>query len=240
MWPLGSRSNAVNSARLQRLAFRASQRFAWKWSHEEIANQSWQIAEASDPDGMLLEACRRQDAGETGVIDPFWATTWRAARGIDRFLERYSLEQQRVLELGCGTGRAGIAAALRGAHVTLTDGVSDPLLLVQLSAAGLEERCHVRRLRFGLDQLEQEPPFRLILGSDVTYLRELWPQLETCLHQHLAPGGEVLLSDPFRLIANEFRDWIQRRGWTYQEHAIKVDERSDLHPIRVMQLHWPA
>lgn len=227
----------MTTAAAQRLQGRASRRYAWHWAPVMVAGASWRIATASDPDGMLVEACRRQDAGEAGVIDPFWATVWRAAAGLDRFLDRYQLDQVRVLELGCGTGRAGLAAALRGAQVTLTDGVSDPLLLVQLTVAPLGKRCRVRRLRFGIDCLD-EPPFPLILGSDVTYLRQLWPELERCLQQHLAEGGEVLLSDPRRVIADEFRQWIIGRGWRYEELPVILDDDPQ-HPIRIMRLTEP-
>ncbi len=217
-----------------KLQYRASERFRWHWAPVRVADKAWKIATASDPDGMLLEACQRQDAGEQGVIDPFWAAVWRASAGLDRFLDRYTLEGTRVLEVGCGTGRAGLSAALRGAQVTLTDGVSDPLLLVQLTVWALSQRCTVRRLRFGLDVLPGER-YPLILGSDVTYLRQLWPQLDHCLRQHLAEGGEVLLSDPFRIIANEFRDWIQGKGWDYREHSVSLPDDPE-HPIRIMQL----
>ncbi len=252
-------SSATENKRLSKLAARASRRFAWHWADESIAGHPWRIATATDPDGMLLDACRRQDAGETHVIDPFWATVWRAAAGLDHFLDRYDLRDKRVLEVGCGTGRGGLAAALRGAQVTLTDGVSDPLLLVQLTVASLANRCQVRRLRFGVDSIADEPPFEMILGSDVTYLRVLWPELEKSLRQHLQPQGQVLLSDPFRFIANEFRDWIQARGWHYVEHSIDVaapnydhagkqavnaqagqEPTANAYPIRVMCLTLPA
>ncbi|MDF1843836.1 MAG: SAM-dependent methyltransferase [Rubripirellula sp.] len=219
---------------LEILARRASERFAWHWSKIQIAGQQRSLAVASDPDGMLLDACKRQDAGEEGVIDPFWATTWRAAAGLDQFLARIDLKQVPVLELGCGTGHAGIAAALRGGQVVLTDGVSDPLLLVQMSTWELRDRCQVRRLRFGIDRLPG-PTFPVILGSDVTYLRQLWPDLDACLKTHLSKGGQVLLSDPFRIIANEFREWIQQHGWRYEEHSIALEDDTD-HPIRVMSL----
>jgi predicted nicotinamide N-methyase len=228
--------NALHKAdpRLAKLARRASLRFAWQWRAVQIAGQRAELAVASDPEAMLVEACRRQDAGETGVIDPFWAATWRAASGLDHYLDRLDLRGQRVLEVGCGTGFAGLAAGLRGAEVVLTDGVSDPLLLVEMSVWPIRDRAHVRRLRFGLDRLE-EPAFPLILGSDVTYLRNLWPQLDECLKQHLTADGEVLLSDPYRLIANEFRDWIQTCGWRYEEHTIELAD-DPKHPIRVMRL----
>jgi predicted nicotinamide N-methyase len=216
------------------LARRASQRFKWRWETTEIAGRECQLAVASDPDSMLLDACRRQDAGEQGVIDPFWATTWRAAAGLDHYLDRIDISGARVLEIGCGTGHAGLAAAHRGGQVVLTDGVSDPLLLVRMSAWNLRDRCRVRRLQFGIDRLD-EPRFPWILGSDVTYLRSLWPLLDQCLKDHLDDDGQVLLSDPYRIIANEFRDWIQRHGWHYSEHRMEFDDDSD-HPIRVMQL----
>jgi len=223
---------------LRELEAAASARFAWRWDDVRVAGRPWRIAVAADPDGMLLEACRRQDAGEVGVIDPFWATTWRAASGLDRYLDRLSMKGTRVLEVGCGTGHVGLAAALRGADVVLTDGVDDPLALVQMSTLPVRERCRVERLRFGLDRLE-DAPFPLIVGSDVTYLRSLWPQLDQCLRDHLAEGGEVLLSDPFRLIATEFRGWIRDRGWSYEEHPVPLED-DPVHPIRVMRLRRSA
>lgn len=205
----------------------------WKWEETSVAGQIWQLAVAADPDAMLLDACERQDAGEQGVIDPFWAATWRAAAGLDRFLSDVELDGLDVLELGCGTGHAGISAALRGAKVTLTDGVEDPLHLVRLSSQPIQSSCRIQRLRFGTDQIEQQ--FPLILGSDVTYLRELWPQLEQCLFDHLAPGAVTYLSDPYRIIANEFREWIKPRPWTYVEHKVALSDDPE-HPIRVMEL----
>ncbi|MDA8744965.1 protein N-lysine methyltransferase family protein [Rubripirellula amarantea] len=208
--------------------------FQWHWEPTMIAGRECPLAVASDPDGMLIDACERQDAGEEGVIDPFWATTWRAASGLDRFLDNYSLEGVRVLEVGCGTGHAGLAAAMRGADVTLTDGVDDPLDLVRMSVEKNGQDCTVKRLRFGQDTMEGEK-FPLILGSDVTYLRVLWPQLEECFEQHLADNGEVLLSDPHRIIGNEFQTWIADRPWNYEAHKVTLDDDAN-HPIRVMRL----
>ena len=211
-----------------------TERFAWHWDNVKIAGQMRPLAVASDPDGMLIEACQRQDAGEEGVIDPFWAATWRAASGLDHYLARLDVTDMRILELGCGTGHAGLAAVHRGGQVLLTDGVDDPLLLVRMSTWEVRDRCRVQRLRFGIDRL-QEPRFPLILGSDVTYLRKLWPELDQCLTDHLAEGGEVLLTDPYRIIANEFRQWIGRQDWQYEEHKIKLEDDLE-HPIRVMRL----
>ena len=223
---------------LDQLAESASGRFAWEWQETMVAGQPWKLAVASDPDAMLIDACQRQDAGEEGVIDPFWATTWRAAAGLDRYLDRLDLAGVRVLELGCGTGHAGIAATLRGARVILTDGVEDPLLLASMSSWPIRDQCDVQQLRFGIDTIDDEP-FPLIIGSDVTYLRSLWPELDGCLRSHSADNGDVLLSDPNRIIANEFREWIQAHGWQYIEHQVPMDDEP-AHPIRVMHLRRAA
>ena len=231
---MGQRDEEFSGFSYDELVHRANSGFPWHWEHTEVANEKTRIAVASDPDGMLLDACRRQDAGEEGVIDPFWATTWRAASGLDRYLNRINLQNQQVLEVGCGTGHVGLSAALRGAHVTLTDGVTDPLLLVHLSTWNVRERCTIQRLRFGIDKIDSK--FPIILGSDVTYLRQLWPELLQCLKDHLAPGGVVFLSDPFRIIANEFSEWIQnQKNWCYSESSIALPDDKD-HPIRVMKL----
>lgn len=212
--------------------------YPWHWEDTLIAGAQRPLAVASDPDGMLLEACRRQDEGETDVIDPFWATTWRAASGLDRYLDHIPLDQVNVLELGCGTGHAGIAAAFRGAHVTLTDGVEDPLHLARLSLSRLGLKADVQVLRFGVDKIEDKQ-FPVILGSDVTYLRELWPELMVTAADHLTPDGQLILSDPKRLIANEFRDWIDTQDWDYEEHEIVLEDDPE-HPIRIMCLRSKA
>jgi len=227
-------SSIPNDSSLEQLGQQATERFAWHWDTVQIAGQMRKLAVASDPDGMLIEACERQDAGEEGVIDPFWAATWHAAAGLDHYMDRMDLNGVRILELGCGTGHAGLAAVHRGGNVLLTDGVDDPLLLVRMSTWEVRDRCRVQRLRFAIDRMN-DAKFPLILGSDVTYLRTLWPKLDQCLKDHLDAGGEVLLSDPYRIIANEFRDWIQQQDWQYEEHKIELPDDPE-HPIRVMRL----
>ncbi|MCH1496071.1 MAG: protein N-lysine methyltransferase family protein [Rubripirellula sp.] len=231
---MSHKSSHFSELNFDELVKLANSGFPWHWEPTTIANRQEKIAVASDPDGMLLDACRRQDAGEQGVIDPFWATTWRAAAGLDHYLDNVEVSGKRVLEVGCGTGHVGFSAALRGARVTLTDGVADPLLLVHLSTWPVRDRCEVKQLRFGIDQLEGEK-FPIILGSDVTYLRQLWPELIQCLDGHLAPGGTVYLSDPFRIIANEFSEWIKTKPWQYSESPIELPD-DNKHPIRIMRL----
>lgn len=217
------------TAEHQRLQWRAAARFPWHWQSAQVAGAAIALAVPSDPDQVLLHSCQRQPVDDAELVDPFWAQVWSATSGLDRFLDQHPCFQQRrllaprVLELGCGTGLAGIAALLRGAAVTFTDGVSDPLLLVRITLGRLRsvppERSQVRRLRFGIDRLD-EPPFPLILGSDITYQRAHWPRLLQTLQTHLGAGGEVLLSDPYRSVTNEFVPLAEREGWRVEVHAV--------------------
>jgi predicted nicotinamide N-methyase len=214
------------------------------------------LAVPSDPLQVLSDLCGERACGRWEVNDPFWAQVWRSTEGIDQYLGQRNLAGTGVLELGCGTGAAGMAALLRGADVTFTDGVSAPLLLVRISLAALKlqqrsaesngtsvppallppqahpaSRWRVRRLRFGVDVLAAQQ-FSLIIGSDISYLKEVWPELLHTLDVHLARGGEVLLSDPCRSIATEFGDWVRSRQWRAEEHHQSLRDAV----IRVLKL----
>ena len=117
-----------------------------------------------------------------------------------------------VLELGCGSGLAGICAARLGARrVVMTDGdqVSIDLLAKNLEANGLvgggggmaDEAAVGRRLLWGRgEQLEdfraaEAPPggFELIIAADVMYKEILPPLLFATVKELLAPTGHCIL-----------------------------------------------
>jgi len=225
------------ATRFASLAARADRRFAWHWQTVIVAGQSIQIATPSDPGELLTRACQRQSGSTTGedettLADPFWAQVWRSTAGLDAFLASRAIQGVEVLELGCGTGVAGIAAALRGANVTFTDGATDPLILLRLTLDRLAIRsCKVRRLLFASDRLPRKR-FPLIIASDIAYLRNCWNALHQTLHDHLESGGEVLMGDPYRSVSTDFIAWASSRGWLIQEHPVDLPDA----PIRVIRL----
>lgn len=165
-------------------------------------------------------------------VDPFWAATWRAAQGLDRFLGNRGCDQLRVLELGCGSGQAGIGAAARGAIVSLTDAVPLALQVARLNAWPVAANCRFELLRWGIDRLK-EPPFPLILGSDLVYDPGHFAQLELCARQHLEPQGRLLLSEPHRHTGDRFAHWIVEAGWRMRQHD--VDMADGRVPIRIFE-----
>lgn len=170
-------------------------------------------------------------------VDPFWAVTWRAATGLERFLDRFDLVDQRVLELGCGSGRAGIGAGLRGANVVMTDVVGCGMLVSRFNARFLKPRVAIRRLEWKDEQIPG-PKFQYILGSDIVYDPALHPILEPCLRRHLTRDGVALLSEPQRHTGDLFRNWIMTAGWWLHEHTIDLGD--DNRPIRIFELRLPT
>jgi predicted nicotinamide N-methyase len=185
----------------------------------------------ADPE-VLLEAAVADGERPREELDPFWSVTWRAAQGLDRFLADWELPALRMLELGCGSGQAGTGAAARGAHVTLTDAVELALQVARLNAWPVAERMQFRRLKWGAEQLT-EPKFPVIIGSDLVYDPQLFPSLEACARQHLAPGGTLLLSEPFRHTGDHFAKWIVAAGWQQHEHAVDLGDGRV--PIRIFE-----
>jgi len=120
---------------------------------------------------------------------PYWAFCWASGQVLAAFLEERPqwVRGRRVLDLGCGSGVAGIAAALAGAARVIACDL-DPVALAAT-------RCNARRngvhlaLLSDLDQLDE--PVDVVLVADVLYDRENLPLLARLVE--LAP--QVLLAD---------------------------------------------
>ncbi|XP_078178086.1 uncharacterized protein LOC144572398 [Carex rostrata] len=119
----------------------------------------------------------------------------------------------KILELGSGTGLVGIAAAaLLGAHVTLTDlpNVLPNLQFnAELNSSIISSRCgliSVQQLRWGDEQdvtnVASTENFDLVVGSDVVYYEELIePLLKTV---------EVFAKGETAFVMAHLRRWKKR------------------------------
>ena len=129
-----------------------------------------------------------QAHGDTG------RTTWDGAVVLSKFLEHSrssGVRGRHVVELGSGTGVAGLAAAALGARrVHLTDLAYRVAPLQRTAGETLalwgatEEVCRdvrVRELDWGDPQWPQDEPIDIILAADVVWLAELVPLLVRAL-----------------------------------------------------------
>jgi len=116
---------------------------------------------------------------------------WDGAYLLSRYVEHLDTlapgcwDKKRVIELGSGCGLVGIVAWLFGADVTLTDlgsAVEHTRRCVgenikRLAVDGSKMSSRVTRIRtnpysWGDDWIDLEPPFDVILGSDIVYQPE--------------------------------------------------------------------
>lgn len=130
---------------------------------------------------------------------PFWVKLWEAAMVLaDLMLTTPpTKEGQTLLELGAGLGAPGLAAALAGYRVTLTD--YEPHILdfqrVSAAATGLKGvECRM------LDWLKPStlPRFDTLIGAEILFREEFFAPLLNIFRALLADQGVIYLAHDAR------------------------------------------
>jgi predicted nicotinamide N-methyase len=195
----------------------------------------------ADPDQVLDEVVAAEDRREktTGIrlADPphlpYWAELWDSAGGLATRLTKLNPPPgTKVLDLGCGMGLAGLAAAALGCQVLLADLESPALLLARFNCLPFADRVRAIRLDWRTDKLNEK--FDLILGSDILYEKSQWEFLDPFWKSHLNPTGQILLGEPGRQTGELFPTWITQRGWQASESSEPTPLREL--PIRIFEL----
>lgn len=171
---------------------------------------------------------------------PFWAELWSSSRALAGWLWQQDLRGLRVLELGCGVGLAGIAAALRGARVLQTDYAPEALALSRDNALLNGCRSISRRLA-DWRRFPDLGSFDLILGADILYEPQVHPDLARVLERHLEPSGRAVLADPGRMGAERFLAAAEARGWRWhlEEWPSEGGNRKDEPMVDILVLSRP-
>lgn len=164
------------------------------------------IARPREPEALIDDAAFE----ERDEFMPYWAELWPSAIALAKVVARRELGGRRVLELGCGVGLVGIAAAAGGARVTLTDWAPEAIAVTEANARRNDVEVETLVVDWRApEELVVVAPWDLVVLADVLYeernvaaLLPLLPKL----------GREVLLADPDRSTAEEFlegaaRDW---------------------------------
>lgn len=204
----------------------------------------------SDPDAVLdtvsqaeTERLARGEPGEPARL-PYWAAVWESAdalaemlgtRHLDALLGR-DLSGLRALDLGCGTGTTAVALLSRGIHVTAVDIEVPALRFAQFNTLAWRGQIRLRRFDWSKDNLGRR--FDLIVGADVLYERDQWPNLDRCWRAHLDEGGVVVLGEPHRPRADEFGPFAREAGWQVQ--IVQATAKPDRRPVRLFVLTLPV
>ena len=176
---------------------------------------------------------------EAGTRMPYGVILWPAAIALAHDLASRTLRDTRVLELGAGTGLPGIVAASLGARVTQTD--RNPVALHVCRQNG--ERNAVAGVTYRQDNWAQwtdDTRYDWIVGADILYAASMHPHLRAIMERCLAPGGRVLLADPFRATSLPLLEAMERDGWTITMSKWTVGDTDAPRPVGVYELAAPA
>ena len=159
-------------------------------SHSETSVCIWQSAFFSDISARVWPAASALVAAVVAIA---------ADQSLNILVHR-----RRLVELGAGTGVAGLAIAAAGvgaADALLTDGDSDAVArlaaAVQLNASVLTCPVRVSALEWGRDCPKADETPHLVVGSDLLYDPLDMPALATTLHGLLANSER---SPPFKCV----------------------------------------
>ena len=228
-----------------RLLHRIHRRYRTTERIVDLKVLTFPFVRVTDPDVVLDQVAAEVDlherlhgrnaAGQSMHL-PYWAELWDSAMGIALHLadnaSRFDLRQLSILDLGCGMGLSGAAAAGLGARVLFADLEAPALLFARLNSLPWQHRVRTRQLDWQRDRLNER--FDLIIGADILYEKAQWPFIEPFWRAHLKDGGTVLLGEPGRSTGDMFQDWIGDRGWLLERLEQPVPTREK--PIRLFAL----
>ncbi len=144
------------------------------------------------------------DVGRRSVFAHLWPSGQRLAEQLAGPLAS-NLAGRDVIELGCGLGAPGLAAARAGARTLMTDAEPEALELALANARANAVEVEVARLRWGDVPDALRGRFDVVLGADVTYDPGERAALLATIEALLAPGGVAWLADPERTSRRELR-----------------------------------
>ena len=166
---------------------------------------------------------------------PYWAHLWPGARCLARLMTTQAqCTGRRVVEIGCGLGLAGLAAAMRGATVTLLDTAHDALRFAQASAD--LNNCHVATVRTDVRHPGVRGRFDYCLAADVTYAPLLQIALADFLAAHLASGGRAWCAESVRTFDQGFRLACERHGLQVSEHEAREPDDGREVSVRITEV----
>jgi predicted nicotinamide N-methyase len=203
-----------------------------------VGGREWSVLHAAAVLGPGDEARFVSDPGNPL---PYGVALWPAAIALAHEIATRAAEfrGRAVLELGAGTGLPGIVAASLGAAVVQTDRHELALHLCRLNggrngAAGVEYRpadwtawADARR-------------YDWILGADVLYADTQHPHLRRIFAGNLAPGGRVLLADPYRAASLPLLEGLEADGWRVVHARWAIGDGADARPVAVYELSPPG
>eukprot|EP00995_Heteronema_vittatum_P002954 NODE_1437_length_969_cov_313.198913_g992_i0.p1 GENE.NODE_1437_length_969_cov_313.198913_g992_i0~~NODE_1437_length_969_cov_313.198913_g992_i0.p1 ORF type:complete len:258 (-),score=49.80 NODE_1437_length_969_cov_313.198913_g992_i0:82-855(-) len=178
-----------------------------------------------------LSLCEKYHLGFAGCL-------WNGGELLAYYVEEHAAHffNTSCLELGCGIGLTGIALALSGAKVVLTDlEYAIPFVVRNLTQTvpALLDSGQVRALPYkwgsarGPEFEALSPPYDCLFLADCIYDEELIPDLVRSLLRLSAPQTEVYVCFEWRLCASIAMFFEQTRPY-FSTHHVPNEDVADL------------
>ena len=148
---------------------------------------------------------------------PLWAKIWEASGVLASYLTGLPPNPMKtMLEIGCGLGMVGIAAARAGHRITMTELNPDALNFARANALANDcPQIAIERLDWNAPHLDGR--FDTIVGSETVYKTEDIDGLEAMFDRYLNPGGTIILAEGVRRTGVDF--------WKRMQHVYDVTAR---------------
>jgi predicted nicotinamide N-methyase len=185
-------------------------RFKTRIHRLKIADRTIDLLAPTDPDALLDDPAVQKRYHADNYM-PYWPIVWPSGLVLASHILRHgppkltpTTTPARCIDLGCGLGATGIAAALQNWHVTFTDYDKEAVEFAAHNAARNGIPPHLIRAT----EMDWREPlnetFDWIVASDVLYERRLHPLVLNAVSKLLAKNGTAWISDPHRTSAEDF------------------------------------
>lgn len=157
---------------------------------------------------------------------PYGIVLWPSAIALAHELATRAWSGKSVLEIGAGTGLPGIVAASLGARVVQTDVQEVALAVSQMNAE--RNRVTIERRVGDWTAWTDETKYDVIIGSDILYGTTMHEHLRAIFERNLAPGGHLVVADPFRKQSFPLFEKMESEGWraSFNKWSVAIrDER---------------
>jgi predicted nicotinamide N-methyase len=186
-----------------------------------VAGTLYKIFRVSDTNA-LLETIDPETFSHDERL-PYWADLWASAIVLAEWcIQSGAVRGKNVLELGCGLGLAGIAAARGGAKVVMTDYEEDALQFARFNALTNVPEFVPTFTLMDWRAPEHGERYDFLLGSDIMYEQRHFLPLLDAFHTLLLPGGTVVLTDPDRAASQSFFALARAQGYSVRSSQSSI------------------